>query len=157
MEFVKSICSLSLTILGALWNVLFLNVCQSTTVRLCRCSVRFAFLFSCLLSDSFHIIYYLCGGGGKVMKCLLGNGLTRAERRLRDPAGCVPQQSSLALSLSHLHPCALAPAVTKKADRKSVHTVLAEHTDLQEDIFLERKSAVGLPRQKLKHAYALFL
>lgn len=128
---VKSICSLSLVLLGVLRNVLLLNVCQSTTVRLRRCSVRFAFLFSCLSSDEFHVIYCLCEGGGKVIKCHLGNGLTHAERCLRDPAGSVPQQCSLARFLPHLRPCALASVVIKKAGRKSVNLALAKYTDLK--------------------------
>lgn len=100
MKFVKSIYSLSPVLLGVLWNVLFLNVCQSTTIRLRRCSAWFAFLFSCLLSDEFHIISCLCEGAGNVINCLLGNDLTRAERCLRDPAGSVLQQRSPAFSAS---------------------------------------------------------
>lgn len=114
VKFVKSIYSLSPVLVGVLWNVLFLNVCRSTTICLCRYSARFAFLFSCLLSDLFHIIYCLCEGGGNVINCLLGKGLTRAERCLRDPAG---------LSCSNAH----------------LPLVLLKHSGLKGDTFWENK------------------
>lgn len=97
------------------------------------------FSFQLLCPTNFTLFIVCVRMVAKVISCLLGNGLTHAERCLCDPAGSVPQQCSLARFLSHLHPRALAPVATKKADRKPAHTALAKHTDLKGDVFWEDK------------------
>lgn len=155
VKFVKQICSWRQVLLGdsgTFFPLMYANAQLSTFT-----GAHYGLVFFSAVCCLSNFTLFFGEGGDKVINCLLGNGLTHVERLLHDPAGSVLHQCTLHFS-SLIYICLLWHWwLWRKQTEKSVHIVLARHSDLKGGMFWEDKLLTWLLGHRLKCRYVLFL